>query len=173
MRAFFANKSGAAAVEFAICAPLLISLTLGVTEFGRALWCHHMLVKMGRDATRYLSRVPDPTNATYQNAATNLALSGSLAAATPALMPASYGTAPASCANAQSSGVVCISFPAPVTVAAPTIGGVTGWSTTQPATAKYVTTNVSFTFTSTLISWLGLGVNIPMNVSHSERLQTD
>lgn len=52
------HRSGAVLVEFTLVAPLLIFLTLGTFEFGRALQQHHVLDKGVRDAARYLARVP-------------------------------------------------------------------------------------------------------------------
>lgn len=49
--------AGAALVEFTIVAPLLLLLLAGFTEFGRAVYHHHVLQKAARDATRYLARV--------------------------------------------------------------------------------------------------------------------
>ncbi len=156
MSDFLKNKRGSAALEFAICMPFMITLTIGAIEFGRALWCHHTLVEMTRDATRYLSRVPDPTNGTYQTAARNLALTGTFDGSGSPLIPPSFGT-------------VTISFPAP-TVVAPPAGG---WSITQPATAESITTIASLDFTSSLIAWFGAATTIPIATAHSERLQTD
>lgn len=156
MSDFLKNRRGSAALEFAICMPFMITLVVGVTEFGRALWCHHTVVQMTRDATRYLSRVPDPTNSTYQTAARNLALTGTFDGSGSPRIPASFGT-------------VTISFPAP-TVVPPPAGG---WSITQPATAKSVTTIASLGFTSSLIAWFGAATTIPIAAAHSERLQTD
>jgi len=155
MRNFLTNKTGAAAAEFAISLPLLISLVIGVAEFGRVLWCHQMLVQMARDATRYLTRVPDPTNVNYQTNAKNLALYGSLSTGTP-LMPASYGA-------------VTLTFVGPTDIA-PT-GPVVAWSAGEKT--QSIETKATFTFTSTLISWLNLAVTIPMAVTHTERIQTD
>ena len=46
---------GAAAVEFAIVLIPLITLAMGVAEFGRAIWQYEALTKSTRDAARYLS----------------------------------------------------------------------------------------------------------------------
>jgi Flp pilus assembly protein TadG len=165
MRNILTNKSGAAAAEFAICLPLLITLVIGVAEFGRVLWCHQVLVQMARDATRYMTRVPmyDPVTGNvdstklnaYEQNATNLALYGSLSTGSP-LMPASYGA-------------VTLTFVGPTDIA-PT-GAVVAWSAAEKT--QSIGTKAAFTFTSTLISWLNLAVTIPMTVTHTERIQTD
>lgn len=49
------KQSGVALVEFALVLPLLLTLSLIVTEYGRALFQYNTLAKSVRDATRYLS----------------------------------------------------------------------------------------------------------------------
>lgn len=49
------RQSGVALVEFALVLPLLLILSLIVTEYGRALFQYNTLAKSVRDATRYLS----------------------------------------------------------------------------------------------------------------------
>jgi Flp pilus assembly protein TadG len=53
---------GAVAVEFALLAIPLITLLLGIAEFGHAFYQYNTVVKSVRDATRLLSAY-DPTNA--------------------------------------------------------------------------------------------------------------
>ena len=55
---FGRERNGVALVEMSIMAPLLISLALGIVEFGRALQHHHVINKAMRDSARYLARVP-------------------------------------------------------------------------------------------------------------------
>lgn len=50
-------RRGAAIPEFAIVAPLLVLLLLGLIEFGRGVWHYHVVNKSVGDAGRYLSRV--------------------------------------------------------------------------------------------------------------------
>jgi Flp pilus assembly protein TadG len=149
LRRFLRSSAASASAEFAFCAPFLITLVIGAEELGRAFWCHHMLVQMARDATRYLTRIGSPGSSTYQTNATHLALYGNLAGSGNPLMPASFGTA------------VSLSY------ALTNVGG------TWTGVSQYVTTTVSFSFSSTWIGWLGLGVTIPMTVAHSERVQSD
>jgi len=150
MRRFLRNQTASAALEFALSLPILIGLVIGAEEFGSAFWCHHMLVQMTRDATRYLSRVPDPTNGVYQTRATNLALYGNQAGTGTAVMPSTFG-----------SGPVTISY----TVA--NMGG------TWTGVAQNVTATAHFTYSSTLIGWFGLEPDLAMAVSHTERVQSD
>ena len=54
------SVGAAAAVEFGIIMPLiLVPLTAGFVEVGRAVQHHHVLVKSVRDAARFLARVPE------------------------------------------------------------------------------------------------------------------
>jgi Flp pilus assembly protein TadG len=97
------DRSGTAFVEMTIMAPLLISLALGVADFGRALVHHHILNKSMRDAGRFLARVPvdcpsgastgSVTNGSDVTTAKNLALNGAPTGGSPKL---GYWTNPAS-----------------------------------------------------------------------------
>lgn len=97
------DRSGTAIVEMTIMAPVLISLALGVVEFGRALHHHHVINKAMRDAARFLARVPvdcptgpgtgSVTNSADIDTAKNLALNGAPTGGTPKV---SYWTDPAS-----------------------------------------------------------------------------
>lgn len=78
---------GTAALEFAFLLPVLIILLAGGFEFGRAFWHHHLVNKGVRDATRYLTRVPDPMAAQFTDVAENLVLRGSMDSSAPMLLP--------------------------------------------------------------------------------------
>jgi hypothetical protein len=71
------DGSGAALIEFTILAPLLLSLVLGIAEFGRFLYQYQMVVEGLRDAGRYLARL-DANDATNQDNAANLATTGTI-----------------------------------------------------------------------------------------------
>jgi hypothetical protein len=58
-------------------APLLLSLVLGISEFGRLLYQYQMVLEGLRDAGRYLARL-DPNDATNQSNAANLATTGTI-----------------------------------------------------------------------------------------------
>jgi Flp pilus assembly protein TadG len=49
------RQRGTAAIELAILATVLVPLTLGVTELGRAMYEYNSLTKATRDGARYLS----------------------------------------------------------------------------------------------------------------------
>jgi Flp pilus assembly protein TadG len=52
IRGFVSRRRGAAAVEFAIVAPLLFAIVFGLVEFGRALMVEQALVSAAREACR-------------------------------------------------------------------------------------------------------------------------
>lgn len=73
--------SGAALMEAAIVFPLVLTLMLGVIEFGRAFQVYHTADKSMRSATRYLARVPESATcdgAWGQENARNLAVYGTI-----------------------------------------------------------------------------------------------
>ena len=55
------KRRGAAAVEFAVIAPLLFAVVLGVVELGRAIMVHQTLVSTAREACR-VAVLPGTTN---------------------------------------------------------------------------------------------------------------
>lgn len=57
MKSLFSAREGTAAVEFAMCLPLLLILLFAGIEIGRLLTDYHAVSKSVRDATRYLTRV--------------------------------------------------------------------------------------------------------------------
>jgi hypothetical protein len=71
------QQHGAALIELALIIPLLLLLTFITTEFGRAMYEYHALVKSVRDAARYLSVHPPGT---HVEQARNLMVYGSLTA---------------------------------------------------------------------------------------------
>jgi Flp pilus assembly protein TadG len=50
------NRSGAAAVEMALVAPLLIAIMFGAMELGYYFYSEHVVVKAVRDGARFASR---------------------------------------------------------------------------------------------------------------------
>ncbi len=58
LRAFHADKSGAAAVEFAMVLPLLMMLTFAGLEGAHYLYVEHQVVKGVRDGARFAARQP-------------------------------------------------------------------------------------------------------------------
>ena len=72
------ESAGAALVEFTLVLPLLVTLGLGMFEFGRALYQYQQVVNGVRDATRYLAHQSNPSDATLQSQARTLATKGCL-----------------------------------------------------------------------------------------------
>ncbi len=68
-----ASERGAVAVEFALLAPVLISLLLGIMEFGRAYNVQVSLSNAGREGARVMAISNDQTAA--KTAAENAAVS--------------------------------------------------------------------------------------------------
>ena len=99
---FTSDRRGTSIIEMTLLAPLLISLGLGVAEFGRALQHYQVINKAMRDAARFLARVPATcpsggatgtvTNSADVTTAKNLALNGAPTGGTPRV---SYWTDPA------------------------------------------------------------------------------
>jgi hypothetical protein len=77
--------SGAALVEGAIVLPIVIVLVGGVYEFGYFLYQQQLVTSGVRSAARYLALTPDPTDATIQSDARNLAVAGSIGGGPPRL----------------------------------------------------------------------------------------
>lgn len=71
------NDRGSTLVEVALLLPILLVLTIGIAELGRAIYSHHALSKSVRDAGRFLARVADPTDAGFQSLAANYVRTGS------------------------------------------------------------------------------------------------
>ncbi len=71
------DQDGSALIEFTIMAPLLLSLVLGIAEFGRFLYQYQMVLEGVRDAGRYLARL-DANDATNHSNAANLATTGTI-----------------------------------------------------------------------------------------------
>jgi hypothetical protein len=68
------NDRGGALAEFMLgLVPLVLALAL-IFEFGRAFWSHQAVIKGVRDATRYLTRVEDPSDPAAQAVAQSLLL---------------------------------------------------------------------------------------------------
>jgi hypothetical protein len=73
-RRLITDDRGAALAEFMLgLVPLIIALAL-IFEFGRAFWSHQAVIKGVRDATRFLTRVEDPSNPAAQAVAQSLLL---------------------------------------------------------------------------------------------------
>ena len=141
------DERGAALVEAAIMLPLFLALVGGVYEFGFFLYQQQMVSAGVRDAARYLALTADPNSSIPQNAAKNLAVSGSVEGGPPRI-------ADWSIANVSVSVT-------PVDNSLGTFGGA--------SPVEVVTVSTSFPYAS--LGFLGLlGLRPPtITVSHQER----
>jgi Flp pilus assembly protein TadG len=74
------DDRGGALAEFLLgLVPLVLALAL-IFEFGRAFWSHQAVIKGVRDATRYLTRVEDPSSPAAQAVAQRLLVTSQQAA---------------------------------------------------------------------------------------------
>jgi Flp pilus assembly protein TadG len=144
------GSRGNAAIEFALLLPFLMLFVLASIEFGRAFYIHDIMAKGIRDGTRYLARVPDPTQSAFQTNATNLALRGSTDATQPLLIPNLDG------GNTASASV--------------------NWSvntttdtTAYDGTLKYVTGLLTYPYYSPLLTVFGFRGTFTIAISHNER----
>lgn len=93
-----ASERGAVAVEFAILAPLLIMLLLGIMEFGRAYNVQVSLSNAAREGVRVMAISNDQTAA--KTAAKNAA-----ASLNPGLADTNFTFSPASCTSGAQMSV--------------------------------------------------------------------
>ncbi len=77
---------GAAAIELALILMVMVSLTVGTIEVGRALYAYETLAKGARTAARYLS-VGEPESGPRQVNAKNIVVYGTETAGTTPLLP--------------------------------------------------------------------------------------
>lgn len=78
------KQTGAAAVEFALLIIPMLVMVFGITEFGRAMYQYNTLVKLTRDAARYLTTQAAGTGV---GTAQCLAVYGNNSCTAPALLP--------------------------------------------------------------------------------------
>lgn len=97
------RQAGTAAIELAILATVLVPLTLGVTELGRAMYEYNSLVKATRDAARYLSS-QGPGDATDIGIAQCLAVHGTRDCSGSALLPGLTTAMVAVCDSSNCAG---------------------------------------------------------------------
>ena len=89
------NRRGAAAVEFAMVAPIFILLVFGMIEYGRMVMVQQILTNASREAAR-IGVLDGSTTAQVTTAATNYLTGASVSGATVAVTPsppssATYG----------------------------------------------------------------------------------
>ena len=93
-----ASERGAAAVEFALVAPILVLLILGIMEFGRAYNAQVSLTNAAREGVRVMAISNDQTAA--KTAAKNAAVS-----LNPPLADTNFTFSPASCTSGAQMSV--------------------------------------------------------------------
>jgi len=98
----FRSDAGAAAVEFALVIPLLLTLVFGVVEFGRAYNVQNSLSAAAREGVRVMAISNDSVAAT---AATEQA-----AVLTPAVTDSQVSISPATC-TPGSTVTVTVTYP--------------------------------------------------------------
>ncbi len=76
LKSFWRDDPGTALVESAIILPVFLLLIGGVYEFGYFFFQQQLMTTGVRDAARYLALTANPTNATSQANAANLAVYG-------------------------------------------------------------------------------------------------
>jgi Flp pilus assembly protein TadG len=81
-RSLLTSERGSALIEASIVLPLLLALVGGVFEFGFFFYQEQLITVGVRDAARYLALTADPTSATNQVGAMNLAITGSIGGGT-------------------------------------------------------------------------------------------
>ncbi len=86
-------RIGAALVEFAMVAPLMILFTLGMIEIGRMTMVKQILVNISREGSR-LATLPNSTNQTVQSSVQTLLSGSGIRGATISVSPSSIATAP-------------------------------------------------------------------------------
>jgi hypothetical protein len=80
------RQRGVALVELGISIFVLITITFGITEFGRAIYQYNTLAKAARDAARFLS-TRDPTDTAAKDQAKCLVVYGHPACTGTPLVP--------------------------------------------------------------------------------------
>lgn len=80
------RQHGMALIELSISLALLVTITFGITEFGRAIYQYNTLAKAARDGARFLS-VRDPSSATAITEARCIVVHGDPSCTAPALVP--------------------------------------------------------------------------------------
>ncbi|MCV2489999.1 pilus assembly protein [Geodermatophilus sp. YIM 151500] len=107
-RARLADQRGATAVEFAFLVPILLTLLLGIVEFGHAFQVQGTLSAAAREGARAMALRNDPAQA-------RTAVREAAASLDPAITDAHIAIAPASCPVAVSDTDVrlTITYPMP------------------------------------------------------------
>lgn len=88
------NRLGAAATEFAVVAPIMILLTMGMIEVGRMVMVKQMMVNASREGAR-LGALPGTTNAEVETRVRSELEGSSLTGVTITVTPANLSSAAA------------------------------------------------------------------------------
>ena len=182
LRDLWRSESGAAAVEFAIVAPLLVLLFAGFMEFGSLLFQQQQLEKSVRDAARYLSYYSSSTwtsspgtfscstgtdPSSYLVAAENMVLYGSTCSGS---SPIITGMTAAACTGTTSPwvcGQVTITSSS-TSVTAPA-GSTTGTSCSMTIPTVTVSVSTPYSDVIGLLSLLGMS-SFTLSTTHEERV---
>jgi Flp pilus assembly protein TadG len=153
LRKLIGEETGVAAVEAALVVPVLVLFGFGVLEFSNGFFDHQQVTTGVRDAARYLARVSDPTDATSQGYAKNLAVSGAIAGG-----------------KARVAGWTVANVTIAIANVANPINPATGELTYRGANPlKIVTVSTSFPYRQMgFLTAFGLATP-PLTVAHSER----
>ena len=155
IRILWRDRDGSALVEGAVLVPMLFTLLLGVYEFSWFFYQQHLISTGLHDAAHFLARSSDPTNATIQGYAKNLATNAAITG----------GTARVA---GWTTGNVTITFANNTNTAASSPCGTTpcrGLPVIQVVSVSTSFVDPSFGF----FSFLGLTAPT-ISVSHSERV---
>ncbi|MGY1811056.1 TadE/TadG family type IV pilus assembly protein [Blastococcus sp. SYSU D00669] len=97
------EERGASAVEFALIAPLLVLLVIGIVEFGHAFQVHGQLSAAAREGVRAMALQNDP-------AAARAAVRNATSTLDPAVTDAQISITPAACPLTGGSTTVRLSI---------------------------------------------------------------
>ncbi len=131
---------GAAIVEFAIVLSLMLLITAGIFEFGRAFLYYDALAKATRDGARYMSAAPKATisSVAVADAKTLVVAAANAANLKPVL---TNGDVVATCLDNAGAPVACVDGTAPAGVEV----SISGYSITIGGVMPFVSGTTSYT----------------------------
>lgn len=162
------SDSGAAALEFAITAPLLVLMFAGFMEFANLLYQQQQLEKSVRDAARYLSYY---SSATWTNSPGAICSSGNPSSYQQAAQNLILYASPCTGSNTVVTGMTASQItitPGSSSVTAPQ-GTTTGSSCTMTIPTVTVTVSTPYSDVIGLLSLLGMS-NFTLTTTHEERV---
>lgn len=162
------TESGAAAIEFAITAPLLVLLFAGFMELASLLYQQQQLEKSVRDAARYLSYY---SSATWTSSPGAICSSGNPSsyevAAENLILYASPCTGSSPIVTGMTASQITIT-PGSTSVTAPT-GSTSGNSCSMTISTVTVSVQTPYSDVIGLLSLIGMS-NLTLSTSHEERV---